>query len=65
MKNKLIISIGSNIKNPEGFNPLETCKRAINELEKFNVNIVHKSSWYITDPIPKRSMPKFYNAVLI
>ena len=65
MKNKFIIAVGSNIKSPEGFNPIENCNKAINELYKFNIKIIKKSSWYLSEPIPKSSQPKFYNSVFL
>ena len=65
MKNKFIIAVGSNINSPEGFNPIENCNKAINELSKFNIKIIQKSSWYLSEPIPKSTQPKFYNSVLL
>ena len=65
MKNKFIIAIGSNINTPEGIGPIKNCNNAINELSKFNINIVHKSSWYLSEPIPRSSQPKFYNSVVL
>ena len=65
MKNKFIIAVGSNIKSPKGFNPIENCNKAINELYKFNIKIIKKSSWYLSEPIPKSSQPKFYNSVFL
>ena len=65
MKNKFVIAIGSNIDSPEGFNPIKNCNKAINELSKFNINIIQKSSWYLSEPIPKSSQPKFYNSIIL
>ena len=65
MKNKFVIAVGSNIDSPEGFSPVKNCNNAINELSKFNINIVQKSSWYLSEPIPKSSQPKFYNSVVL
>ena len=65
MKNKFVIAVGSNIKSPEGFEPIKNCNKAINELSRFNINIIQKSSWYVSEPIPKSSQPKFYNSVLL
>ena len=65
MKNKFIIAVGSNINSPEGFNPIENCNKAINELSKFNIKIIQKSSWYLSEPIPKSSQPKYYNSVFL
>ena len=65
MKNKFVIALGSNIDSPEGFNPIKNCHDAINELPNFNINIIQKSSWYLSEPIPKSSQPKFYNSVVL
>ena len=65
MKNKFIIAVGSNINSPEGFCPIENCNKAINELSKFNIKIIQKSSWYLSEPIPKSSQPKYYNSVFL
>ena len=65
MKNKFFIAVGSNINSPEGSSPIKNCNDAINELSKFNIDIIQKSSWYLSEPIPKSSQPKFYNSVLL
>ena len=65
MKNKFVIAVGSNLNSPEGLSPLKNCNNAINELSKFNINIIKKSSWYLSEPIPKSTQPKFYNLVLL
>ena len=65
MKNIFVIAIGSNINSPEGLKPIRNCNKAINELSKFNINIIQKSSWYLSEPIPKSIQPKFYNSVLL
>ena len=65
MKNEFVIAVGSNINSPEGFNPIENCNKAINELSKFNIKIIQKSSWYLSEPIPKSSQPKYYNSVFL
>ena len=65
MRNKFIIAAWSNINSPEGFYPIENCNKAINELSKFNIKITQKSSWYLSEPIPKSSQPKYYNSVFL
>ena len=65
MKNKFVIAFGSNINSLEGFSPIKNCNNAIYELSKFNINIVQKSSWYLSEPIPKSNQPKFYNSVAL
>ena len=65
MKNKFFIAVVSNINSPEGFSPIKNCNNAINELSKFNIKIIQKSSWYLSEPIPKSSQPKYYNSVFL
>ena len=65
MKNKFVIAVGSNLNSPEGFSPIKNCNNAINELSKFNINIIKKSSWYLSEPIPKSTQPKFYNLAVL
>ena len=65
MKNKFVIAIGSNINSPEGFSPIKNCNNAIYELSKFNIKIAQKSSWYLSEPVPKSTQPKFYNAAAL
>ena len=65
MANKFIISIGGNIRNPEGLHPIQTFKKAINELKTNNINLISKSDLFLSEPIPKSFQPKYYNLVLI
>ena len=66
MKNKnLIISIGANIKNPNGLYPIQTCERAIKAIEDNQIIVIKKSKWYISDPVPKNSQPKFFNCLIV
>ena len=65
MRNKFVISVGSNINSPKGIKPINNCNKAINELSRYNINVIQKSSWYLSEAIPKSSQPKFYNSVLL
>ena len=62
---KFIISIGANIKNPNGFHPMETCEKAMIEISNFPIFIEKKSSWYISSPVPYSNQPKYYNCLII
>ena len=61
---KCIISIGANINNPSGYHPIETCEKAIKEIIVYPIKVIKKSSWYISDPIPKSNQPKYYNCLI-
>lgn len=65
MKNEIIIGIGANIDSPRGFKPIMNCNNAIKELLKFKIYLIKRSSWYLSEPIPKSTRPKFYNSVII
>ncbi len=65
MKKKFIIGVGSNINNPDGLEPIETCQMAIKEIENFNISVVKRSSWYISEPMPKSNQPNFYNSAIM
>ncbi len=61
---KLIISIGANIRNPSGFHPMDTCEKAINEINNYPIKVLKRSNWYISDPIPRSKQPKYYNCLI-
>ena len=65
MKYKFFIAVGSNIDSPEGLSHIKNCNKAISELSNFSIKVIKKSSWYLSDPIPKSLQPKFYNSVLL
>ena len=61
--NRVIISIGGNIKNPLGFDPIITGEKAISCLQNHGLEILTKSNWYISDSVPFRKVPKFLNCL--
>jgi len=65
MKNdNLIIAVGGNISNSEGEHPTKICDKAIDLLKGFKIFVNRQSNWYISDPIPISSQPKYFNKVI-
>ena len=64
-KNKnIIIGVGGNISSKDGSHPIDIAIKAIDYLEKYSINVIKKSSWYESEPIPKSNQPNFYNCVV-
>ena len=65
MKNdNLIIAVGGNISNVEGEHPTKLCDIAIDVLKGFKIFVNRQSNWYISDPLPISSQPKYFNKVI-
>ena len=62
---KIIIAVGGNIYNSEGVHPMQICDNAINLLNDYHICVVKQSKWYVSEPIPVSSQPKYYNKVII
>ena len=65
MKNdNLIIAVGGNISNADGEHPTKLCDSAIDLLKGFKIFVNGQSNWYISDPLPISSQPKYFNKVI-
>ena len=63
--NNLIIAVGGNITNKQGVHPTKVCDDAINLLKDHKIYIEKQSKWYISEPIPVSSQPKYFNKVIM
>ena len=63
-ENKIIIGIGGNIHSSDGLHPIEIGEKALKSMRQSSINIEKKSSWYLSDPIPKSDQPKFFNSIV-
>ena len=61
----LIIAVGGNITNKKGVHPTKICDDAINLLENHKIHVGKQSKWYISEPIPVSSQPKYFNKVIM
>ena len=58
-----MVAFGANIPGPSG-GPLETVKRAIKELNNFNIFKINQSKIYISKSFPDKSKPEYINGCL-
>lgn len=59
----ILIALGANLPSRYG-EPEETFRAAEAELARRGVKILHKSSIYVTDPVPVSDQPKYRNAMI-
>jgi 2-amino-4-hydroxy-6-hydroxymethyldihydropteridine diphosphokinase len=59
----ILIALGANLPGPAG-TPRETLDAAIRALEAVGVEVVARSRWYRSTPVPKSDQPDFINGVI-
>ncbi len=59
----IVIGLGANLPTASHGGPRETLTAALVRLEKADVRIRARSSWYATAPVPASDQPDFINAV--
>ena len=58
----ILIGIGSNLPSIAG-SPIETCTKALVHLSSLGMQIIARSPWYETAPVPVSDQPWFANGV--
>lgn len=56
-----LIGLGGNLPSRHG-SPLETLVAALNALEAIDINVVARSPWFESEPVPSSDQPWFINA---
>jgi 2-amino-4-hydroxy-6-hydroxymethyldihydropteridine diphosphokinase len=64
IKNMIIIGIGSNLPSISYGSPIMNCETSLDLIARNGVDIVSRSSWYETVPIPVSDQPNFINGVI-
>ena len=59
------IGIGSNLPTPGKGGPLATVNAAIEALDEEAIRVVHRSSWYWSEPVPPALQSLFVNGVVV
>jgi len=59
----ILIGIGGNIASPRFGRPRNTLSAALAALEEEGIDIVTRSGWYRSEPVPRSNQPWFVNAV--
>jgi len=60
----ILIGIGSNLASREYETPAETAAAAVAQLPALGIEVVARSPWYLSEPVPVSGQPWFVNAVL-
>jgi 2-amino-4-hydroxy-6-hydroxymethyldihydropteridine diphosphokinase len=60
----ILVGIGSNLAGPGYESPLQTAAAAIDELPKIGIDVLRRSQWYLSEPVPVSDQPWFVNGVI-
>ncbi|MCH8862992.1 MAG: 2-amino-4-hydroxy-6-hydroxymethyldihydropteridine diphosphokinase [Proteobacteria bacterium] len=61
----IIIGLGSNLPGPGGATPRRNLEAALENLAARGMDIIVRSSWYQTEPVPPSDQPLFTNGVAL
>lgn len=59
----ILIGIGSNLASREYASPAETAAAGLAALPSIGADVVARSGWYLSEPVPVSTQPWFVNAV--
>ena len=59
----ILIAVGSNLASDRFGTPLATCTAALDRLEGPEIQVLARSRWYRTAPVPPSDQPWFINGV--
>ena len=59
----ILIGIGANLEHPRFGSPRDTCEAALAALGAGEVEILRRSGWYESAPVPQSDQPWFVNGV--
>jgi 2-amino-4-hydroxy-6-hydroxymethyldihydropteridine diphosphokinase len=59
----VLIALGANLPSARG-TPLQTLEAALSELQDAGVNVLHRSRWYRSEPVPVSSQNWYINGVV-
>lgn len=59
----ILIGVGSNLASTQYATPVETAAAAVAALPSIGVQVLARSRWYLSEPVPASDQPWFVNAV--
>jgi 2-amino-4-hydroxy-6-hydroxymethyldihydropteridine diphosphokinase len=59
----ILIGIGSNLAAPPAETPLATASAALAALPRIGIELIARSGWYLSEPVPASDQPWFVNGV--
>lgn len=60
----IFVAVGSNLPHPEFGDPLDVCVAAIAAIEAGECQVLARSRWYRSAPVPASAQPNFINGVI-
>ena len=60
----ILVGIGSNLAAAGYASPLQTAAAALDELPNIGIDILRRSQWYLSEPVPVSDQPWFVNGVI-
>src|SRR3954467_15869722 len=60
----ILVGIGSNLAGAGYESPLQTAAAAIDELPKIGIDVLRRSQWYLSEPVPVSDQPWFVNGAI-
>jgi 2-amino-4-hydroxy-6-hydroxymethyldihydropteridine diphosphokinase len=62
----ILIAIGANLPGPNGTPPVETCRKAVADLDALpGLSLQGVSRWYLTAPVPPSAQPAYVNGAAV
>jgi len=62
-ENMILLGLGSNLTTARLRSSQDVLESALNTLEKINIKVIRRSSWYRSAPVPSSDQPWFVNGV--
>jgi 2-amino-4-hydroxy-6-hydroxymethyldihydropteridine diphosphokinase len=59
----ILIGIGSNLPAAPAATPVDTALAALGALPRYGIEVVARSGWYLSEPVPVSDQPWFVNGV--
>ena len=61
----ILVALGANLPGKARASALETCCRALGLMHDRGINVVARSQWYASAPVPAADQPDFVNSVAV
>lgn len=60
----ILVAVGANLAGADGAGPMDNCERALSLMARSGIEILGRSRWYRSPPVPKSAQPDYVNGVV-
>ena len=60
----ILVALGANLPGRTGAAPLESCRQALAMMPDHGIEVVRRSRWFVSAPVPPGAQPDYVNAVV-